>query len=65
MDGALPAELAASRREIHAVLKQANYDLARHQFNTVASAAMKILNALESAQKGTPELRGEHDERPA
>ena len=29
--------------------KQANYDIARHQFNTVASAAMKILNALECA----------------
>ncbi|MBC7803318.1 MAG: leucine--tRNA ligase [Candidatus Parcubacteria bacterium] len=36
-----------TRREIHAVLKQANYDLAKHQFNTVASAAMKMLNALE------------------
>ncbi len=36
-----------ARREIHAVLKQANYDLAKHQFNTVASGAMKILNALE------------------
>jgi leucyl-tRNA synthetase len=35
------------RREIHTVLKQANYDLGKHQFNTVASAAMKILNALE------------------
>ena len=46
-----PAELAAARRAVHAVLKQANYDLARHQFNTVASAGMKILNALESAQK--------------
>jgi leucyl-tRNA synthetase len=33
------------------VLKQANYDIARHQFNTVASAGMKMLNALESAQK--------------
>jgi len=33
--------------EVNSVLKQANYDLARHQFNTVASAAMKILNALE------------------
>jgi leucyl-tRNA synthetase len=31
------------------VLKQANYDLSRHQFNTVASAGMKILNALERA----------------
>ena len=28
-------------------LKQATYDLGKHQFNTVASAAMKILNALE------------------
>ena len=47
----LPGDLADTRREIHAVLKQANYDIARHQFNTVASAGMKILNALESAQK--------------
>ena len=37
----------ATRFEIHSVLKQANYDLSKHQFNTVASAAMKILNALE------------------
>jgi leucyl-tRNA synthetase len=37
----------ALRHEIHSVLKQANYDLAKHQFNTVASAAMKMLNALE------------------
>src|SRR5262249_30354040 len=37
----------AARFEIHSVLKQANYDLVRQQFNTVASAAMKILNALE------------------
>jgi leucyl-tRNA synthetase len=39
----------ALRHEIHSVLKQANYDLAKHQFNTVASAAMKMLNALEKA----------------
>jgi leucyl-tRNA synthetase len=39
-------DLASVRREIHAILKQANYDVGRHQFNTVASAAMKILNAL-------------------
>ena len=38
-----------SRREIHLTLKQANYDLGKHQFNTVASACMKILNALERA----------------
>ncbi len=38
-----------ARFEIHSVLKQANYDLQKHQFNTVASAAMKILNVLEKA----------------
>ena len=50
----LPAGLAATRREVHAVLKQANYDIGRHQFNTVASAAMKILNALERAPADEP-----------
>ncbi len=45
------SELVKSTRlEIHSVLKQANYDLGKHQFNTVASAAMKILNALERLQ---------------
>ena len=44
-----------ARREIHAQLKQANYDMGRHQFNTVASAGMKILNALEAAQKSGAE----------
>jgi leucyl-tRNA synthetase len=38
-----------ARQEVHATLKQANYDIQRHQFNTVASAAMKMLNALERA----------------
>ncbi|MDR2240781.1 MAG: leucine--tRNA ligase [Zoogloeaceae bacterium] len=42
----------AARFEIHAALKQANYDFARFQFNTVASAAMKILNALERCGGG-------------
>jgi leucyl-tRNA synthetase len=45
----LPKDLAVVRREVHTVLKQATYDIGRHQFNTVASAAMKILNALERA----------------
>jgi leucyl-tRNA synthetase len=36
-----------ARHEVHSALKQANYDMQRHQFNTVASAAMKILNAIE------------------
>jgi leucyl-tRNA synthetase len=52
---ALPATLgagpAALRREIHLLLKQANYDLGKLQFNTVASAAMKMLNALEKVPK--------------
>ena len=52
-DGVLPvgwrpasAHYAKVRGEIHSILKQANYDLEKHQFNTVASAGMKILNAL-------------------
>jgi leucyl-tRNA synthetase len=52
---ALPARpddaLAAVRREIHLNLKQANYDFQKFQYNTVASAAMKMLNALERAPK--------------
>ena len=36
-----------ARHEIHSALSQANYDMQRHQFNTVASACMKILNSLE------------------
>jgi leucyl-tRNA synthetase len=39
------------RREIHLSLRQANYDLSRFQFNTVVSAAMKMLNALEKSGK--------------
>ncbi|MCZ4304246.1 leucine--tRNA ligase [Zoogloeaceae bacterium G21618-S1] len=47
--GKLPEALADVRREIHSCLKQANYDFGKHQFNTVASASMKMLNALEKA----------------
>jgi leucyl-tRNA synthetase len=36
-----------ARFEIHSALSQANYDMQRHQFNTVASASMKILNSIE------------------
>jgi leucyl-tRNA synthetase len=36
----------AARREIHAALKQANFDYQRQQFNTVVSAGMKIINTL-------------------
>jgi leucyl-tRNA synthetase len=48
---ALPVAAADVRREIHTHLKQASYDFGKHQFNTVVSAAMKILNALEKAHK--------------
>jgi leucyl-tRNA synthetase len=36
-----------ARREIHIILKQANFDLQKQQFNTVASATMKLLNILD------------------
>jgi leucyl-tRNA synthetase len=54
MPAKLPDGLAAVRRETHLLLKQANYDLGKFQFNTVASAAMKMLNSLEKA----PQLEG-------
>ncbi|CAE6725680.1 leucine--tRNA ligase [Candidatus Nitrotoga fabula] len=40
-------EQKALYREMHVVLKQANFDMQRLQFNTVASACMKILKLLE------------------
>jgi len=50
--------LKSTRFEIHSVLKQANYDMAKHQFNTVASAAMKMLNALDRlAGLDRPEIK--------
>ena len=45
---ALTSELKKVRRELHAALHQALFDYQRMQFNTVVSAAMKMLNALES-----------------
>jgi leucyl-tRNA synthetase len=54
----MPEELKRSRREIHMALKQAVYDFAKFQFNTVVSAAMKILNALEGIPK---EIQGAHN----
>ena len=44
----------ACRREIHAVLKQANFDYSRIQYNTVVSACMKMLNTLEQAKTVQP-----------
>jgi leucyl-tRNA synthetase len=42
------------RREIYSVLKQADFDYQRLQYNTVVSAAMKMLNALDSAKGAQP-----------
>jgi leucyl-tRNA synthetase len=42
-----PQGIKVVRHEIHALLKQANFDFDKYQFNTVASACMKMLNALE------------------
>jgi leucyl-tRNA synthetase len=40
----------ALRREVHALLRQVSHDYDRLQYNTVVSGAMKLLNALESAE---------------
>ena len=40
----------ALRRDLHILLKQADFDYQRKQFNTVASAGMKMLNTLERIQ---------------
>ena len=42
------------RYEIHLELRKANDDIERHKLNTVASACMKILNALEEAPGRNP-----------
>ncbi|MFL6580984.1 MAG: leucine--tRNA ligase [Burkholderiales bacterium] len=47
------------RRDLHLLLQQANFDYERKQFNTVASAAMKILNLLEHAGSGDAGLMRE------
>src|SRR5438477_4352574 len=50
-----PPALRAIRRELHMHLKQADDDYRRVKYNTVVSAGMKILNALESiAPEATP-----------
>jgi len=51
-NGAFTSEASALRFEIHTVLKQAIFDYERMQYNTVVSAAMKMLNTLETAKLG-------------
>jgi leucyl-tRNA synthetase len=52
----LPGDLNGAEkelsREVHAILKQANFDYQRRQYNTVVSAAMKMLNVLEPVKLG-------------
>ncbi len=43
----LPAAAKKIRRELHVTLQQALFDYRRMQYNTVVSAAMKMLNAME------------------
>ena len=45
--GAAGKPAKALRREVHLLLKQIRHDYDRLQYNTVASGAMKLLNALE------------------
>jgi leucyl-tRNA synthetase len=45
-----PGAVKDLRREVHTLLKQADYDYQRMQYNTVVSAGMKLLNALENAE---------------
>ncbi len=64
LEAPAPADWAATsraakalRRDVHAILKQADYDYQRIQYNTVVSASMKLLNTLEDAK-----LEGELDD---
>ena len=43
---AIDASVGVMRREIYSALRQATFDMERKQFNTVASAVMKMLNAM-------------------
>jgi leucyl-tRNA synthetase len=47
-DSVIEGSLKDARHELHQLLRQANFDYERKQFNTVASAGMKMLNLLES-----------------
>ena len=56
------ADAAELRFELHTLLRQVSYDYERMQYNTVASGAMKMLNALEgfkgaAAEKSPGALR--------
>lgn len=48
-----------ARHELHRLLQQATHDMERQQFNTVTSAAMKMLNTLEKVVAVNPPLAEE------
>jgi leucyl-tRNA synthetase len=48
---ALSAKQAAFRRGIYVTLRQAQYDFARVQYNTVVSACMIMLNSIDAQDK--------------
>jgi len=51
----LSLDAKALRRDVFVVLKQISFDYERMQYNTVASGAMKLLNALEAHKGTTPQ----------
>ncbi len=55
----LDAAAKALRFEVHTVLRQISYDYERMQYNTVASGAMKLLNALEGYKGNAPAVQRE------
>jgi leucyl-tRNA synthetase len=59
--GNASTEERGKRRAIHKHLDQANRDIAKHQFNTVASAAMKVLNELDDVRGNGAAAQAAHD----
>ncbi len=59
LPGKLSEDDQALRLEMYTVLKQANFDYQRKQYNTVVSATMKMLNAVEQAKAVSPAVRRE------
>ncbi|MGD8207087.1 MAG: leucine--tRNA ligase, partial [Thiohalocapsa sp.] len=61
--GFVPGDAArTARREIHQALKKALFDYQRHQFNTVVSGCMSIVNVLyklDDAADGAAVVKGE------
>jgi len=55
----LSEALLEARRELHTLLRQADFDFARRQYNTVVSAAMKMLNVLEGVASAAHEANGQ------